>query len=235
MELPEIIVTREDAARAYAIAQRIPGYSGTAHYGFFKWAITANPDLLDILILGVYFGRDIAFMLDVIRHYCPDRAITITAVDKFRDTPCTDWGAAAQEAQLSWKDAGFGMAPSMDAAMACIIPHLSEHTTVDIICEEHAAYLAATPIVFDLIYQDGAHDYPSVSAQHRAFTRLCRSPETLVCGDDYSDAGTWGVKRAVSESFKEVMLFDKWIWCGRSGDMRDQAHAAQPQSTTAGQ
>lgn len=218
MELPEIIVTAEDAASVHAICQRIPGYSLGAHYGFFKWSITAHPDLRDILILGVYHGRDIAFMLDIIARYCPDRAITITGVDKFSDTPCADW--PADRRALSWQDAGFGAPPTRAAAIANLRLCAPSAASVDLIECPHEEYVSGASHVFDLIYQDGSHDYPSVSAQHRAIPRLCRSPSTLVCGDDYSDDGTWGVKRAVTESFKESLLFENWIWCGRMGDMR---------------
>jgi hypothetical protein len=38
------------------------------------------------------------------------------------------------------------------------------------------------------------------------------SPDGIMAGDDYSDAGSWGVCRAVSEAAPGHKVFSGWIW-----------------------
>jgi hypothetical protein len=51
-----------------------------------------------VLILGVYFGHDIVFMLDASRR--AGCRIEITGVDKFSDDACADWPEALRD--RSW-------------------------------------------------------------------------------------------------------------------------------------
>ena len=46
------------------------------------------------------------------------------------------------------------------------------------------------------------------------------SPEGFIGGDDYSDEGTWGVKKAVGQRFPSHTLFANWIWIARRTDYR---------------
>jgi hypothetical protein len=98
------------------ICRAVPGYSDARHFQFFR-QLLAHTEIESILILGVYFGRDIAFLLEAARR--AGRNVTITGVDKFSDDACEDWPQAARG--LSWAQAGFGAAPSLEAATASTI------------------------------------------------------------------------------------------------------------------
>lgn len=83
-------LTMEDRHRVAVINDSIPGWSGYAQYGFFKAALAEN-DIKRLLMLGVYMGRDLAFILDILHRYHPERVVELVGVDKFSDTPCDDW------------------------------------------------------------------------------------------------------------------------------------------------
>src|SRR5579863_10221414 len=101
-------------ARVERLNQRILGYSGPAHYVFFRDVILGCPWIENILVLGVYHGRDIAFIEDAAAHYCPQRAIRITGVDTFTNTPQLDWPKDTKA--QTWQEAGFGTPPSIESA-----------------------------------------------------------------------------------------------------------------------
>jgi predicted O-methyltransferase YrrM len=70
-------------------------------------------------------------------------------------------------------------------------------------------------ILFDLIYIDGSHDYPDVSADIRAYWRLTR-PGGVLFGDDYANITWEGVTRAVDEFAAELgappaIAGHKWV------------------------
>ena len=64
---------------------------------------------------------------------------------------------------------------------------------------------------YDFIYIDTSHDYETVQRQLRQVRRLSHE-HTIISGDDYSDSGTWGVKKAVIECTQEHGLFLNWVW-----------------------
>lgn len=89
-------LSHEDRARVQQINSDVLGWSGLAQYGFFKAAF-ASGTINWLLMLGVYMGRDLAYILDILARYHPDLAVEITGVDKFNDTPCADWPAPILE------------------------------------------------------------------------------------------------------------------------------------------
>ncbi len=194
------------------ICRCIPGYSDARHYQFFR-QLLASRRIETILILGVYFGRDIVFMLEAARR--AGRDIRITGVDKFSDDACADWPEGLRD--RSWEQAGFGAAPSLEAATA----HLSPWSTggsVELVRQHDAVFLAECRGVFDLIYLDTAHDYETLRRQiWQAVPRL--APGGILAGDDYSDAGTWGVRRAVTEAAPIHTVFSGWIWVATKADL----------------
>ncbi len=207
-----LLADNQDLERLSEISRCIPGYSDARHYLFFR-RLLATTGITNILILGVYFGRDIAFILEAARR--AGRPVTITGVDKFSDDACADWPANLRAA--SWEQAGFGPAPSLEAASAHIAPY-QDGAAVRLVRQHDEAFLAATTETYDLIYLDTSHDYETVLRQMRqAVPRL--SPHGILAGDDYSDAGTWGVRRAVTEAAPGHAVHANWIWIATQPDL----------------
>jgi hypothetical protein len=197
---------KTDAERCAEICASVPGYSDGKHYSFFRQVLSGNA--VSLLMLGVYFGRDLAFCCDIARDY-PERRFLFSGVDKFTDTPCRDW--PGDKVSLSWEQAGYGPAPSRFRAEENILRHKPENVTLALTSSDDCAFLESTTQSFDVVYLDTSHDYQTVKRQLSLISNVCH-PRTLICGDDYSDVGTWGVKRAVTEAFSSHSVFEEWIW-----------------------
>lgn len=207
------LLTAQDREAIAAIQAKIIGWSGAPQYGFFKGALAARPDIEKILMVGVYYGRDIAFILDVLARYHPERKVSITGVDKFSEERCADWRAEAG----NWEQHTHGMpAPNIAKATANLIPLGGN---LALIKSDDLTYFANHQGTFDLIYLDAAHDLESVRAQFAAVRRICRT-ETIIAGDDYSNENGWGVKTAVNEAFAHFNLMDDWVWWGVVEDLK---------------
>lgn len=211
------MTTMEDTQTRFTyINSRIPGWSGPAHYTFFE-AVLSQPWVRDLLIVGVYQGRDIAYLLDVAARHHPGRKLRIVGVDKFSDTPCDDW--PDDRRGMDWRAAGFGEAPSVSRAWVNLhefINPVRDNVSITLIPGDDAEYLATTVHEFDFAYLDTAHDEQTVARQLGQVGRVTRQ-NAIIAGDDYSDAGTWGVKRAVSAGTVKHGVFANWIWhCNRS-------------------
>ncbi len=205
-------IDAQDQERMAEICRCIPGYSDARHYHFFR-QLLASRSIETILMLGVYFGRDIAFILEAARR--AGRAVRITGVDKFSDDACADWPDALRG--RTWEQAGFGAAPSLEAATAHLSPFCAG-ASVQLVRQHDALFLADCRAQFDLIYLDTAHDYETVRRQiGQAAPRLAAGG--ILAGDDYSDAGTWGVCRAVTEAAPGHRLASGWIWFAERGDL----------------
>jgi predicted O-methyltransferase YrrM len=202
---PSLQLDATDYERMAEICRSVPGYSDAKHFQFFR-QLFAYTAIETVLILGVYFGRDIAFMLEAARR--AGRSVSITGVDKFSDDACEDWPQAVRG--LSWQQAGFGAAPSLEAATANV-ERLGAGAEVRLIRRHDSDFLAESRTRYDLIYLDTSHDYETVVRQMRQAAPLL-SPDGIMAGDDYSDAGTWGVCRAVSEAAPGHAVFGGWIW-----------------------
>lgn len=224
-------LTADDYARIHEIATRVPGWSDARHYAFFKQLVPQLKRLARaraqpgeevrprLLMLGVYHGRDLAFLLDLAHRYHFGR-LDLTGVDKFSDTPCADW--PADKHALSWHAAGFGEAPSLDRA-AFHLERMRHGATLHLVREPDQQYLdQVRGTTFDAVYLDTAHDYETVARQLRQVVKVCHE-HTILCGDDYSDEGTWGVRRAVSEAFDRHSLHAGWIWQASFSDLKNQS------------
>ncbi len=201
----------ETLAAVQSIANRVPGWSGLHHYAFFKSMFEAFP-IRTVLIIGCYMGRDISFML----HGSP-RGLQVVGVDKFDNTPCDDW--PEEKRHLSWEQAGFGPAPSIDLALANINaqpPH-----EVRLIQADDAVWLESVQGQFDFCYLDTSHDKATVMRQIRQIRKLCH-PATIIAGDDYENiVNTWGVKDAVLESFTSHSFIPQAsVWYASTGDLK---------------
>ncbi|MGO9566319.1 MAG: class I SAM-dependent methyltransferase [Desulfomonilaceae bacterium] len=190
------------------------GFSGPSHWEFFEKTLR-SPDIKDILMLGVYYGRDIAYMATILTSY-RRTDYSIIGVDKFEDEFCKDWPEDARH--LSWEEAGFGPAPNVRYAQDNLDRlGLAEHV---LLCAQPAEdFLAEHKGGFDLIYIDTSHDYVTTRNQIAlSITKL--KPGGTLAGDDFSDEGTWGVQSAVRESFRRFEVFHEWIWSARREDSR---------------
>jgi hypothetical protein len=139
-----------------------------------------------LLILGVYRGRDIDYMLDIARGF--GRSLHVVGVDKFSDDCCEDW--PRDRRPLNWQQAGFGAPPSFEAAKANL-GKLGFADSVTVYKERDEIFLAACRERFDAIYLDTSHDYATLARQSRQTVGLL-TEDGLLCGDDYSEQGTWG-------------------------------------------
>lgn len=203
-------ITKEDVDAINRINSRVLGYSNERHYAFFK-TLFGVPDINSVLILGVYHGRDMCYMFDVLERYHPGRKVRIIGVDKFEDAACADW--PEDKKGKNWVEAGFGTPPDSEAAqrnIRALFPNLTD-SDFAVVSMRDEQYLTDHSLNFDAIYLDTAHDHATVSRQLRQVRRIA-NPGAVVCGDDYSDEGTWGVKRAVEEAFSIHHIFADWIW-----------------------
>ena len=96
---------------------------------------------------------------------------------------------------------------------------------VMLIKQRDEAFLASCSQCFDAIYIDTSHDYETVARQVRQTVGLLNE-DGLLCGDDYSDQGTWGVKRAISEFAPGHVVFSNWIWIAARDQIRVPLNAS---------
>jgi predicted O-methyltransferase YrrM len=184
-----------------AINRVCRGYSNAIHWHFFRCVVKRhNPR--SILMLGAYFGRDMAYL----RHFSP--TASILGVDRFSDSACADW--SADKRGYTWQRAGFGPAPSLKRTrlnfdVLGMAAGLVEATAQD--------FLRKTRFEFDFIYVDVAHDRRTTAEViQRALPRL--KPGGVLAGDDYN---TPGVRAAVDELLAPVRAVGQRIWvCERT-------------------
>lgn len=197
------------------LAGRIRGWSTHVHYAFFKALMAATKDdsCTRILMLGVYQGRDLAFLMDAVERFHPGRIIDLTGVDAFADTPCADW--ESEKAGKTWEQAGFGPPPSFELARSNLAS--LGHHNVTLVQRKDEVYLdmaAAAGRKWDIFYIDTSHDHETVSRQIKQVAAICAGSESIICGDDFGSTGhpTWGVDKAVREAFSAFGMFNETIW-----------------------
>lgn len=215
-------ITRDDMDRVATINATVLGYSGPVHYAFFKSLLEEHPQLKVMLVLGVYHGRDICYICDILRRYHPNREMIVTGVDKFSDTPCDDW--PEEKNGMGWKEAGFGEPPSYEKALANI-SRFKGSVKLFLISVSDSTFLCSVgQPINDFVYIDTSHDYACVSRQLKQVKRVCVGGETILAGDDYSDVsnagGSWGVKSAVADGLTAHEVFGEWIWISRALNLK---------------
>lgn len=188
-------------------------------YAFFKHLL-ACATIKRLLVLGVYHGRDIAYIMSLGRAL--GRPLQVVGVDKFSDDFCEDWPKERQS--LNWQQAGFGTSPSFEAAQAHMA-RLGYSDSVTLVKERDERFLPSCSERFDAIYIDTSHDYDTVARQIRQTVGLL-TEDGLLCGDDYSDQGTWGVKRAISEFAPGHVVFSNWVWIAARDQIRASLQAS---------
>lgn len=197
-----VTLTEEDAKRCTEIMERVPGWSDGKQYAFFK--ILLEQGVTRILVAGVYRGRDIAFLVDLINRYHAGKDIKIVGVDRFTADPCGDWPKT--NAVTTWEQAVLRPPPSYEESVKnTASPH------VEIVKSDDFAFLDTTDKRFDAVYLDTSHDFNTLIRQFRQVPGVCME-DAIVCGDDYADSATWGVKSAVNQATDTHTLFADWIW-----------------------
>jgi hypothetical protein len=182
------------------------GYSDYKHWLFFKKVLSSIKGH-DVLMLGVYQGRDIAYISALLK-LLGIQKYSITGVDKFDDSPCMDW--PEDKHGMRWQEAGFGVPPDLNIARKNLA-ELGLSDNVLFVQNNAEDFLKNSKKFFDLIYIDVSHDYQTtMNCIDLAVPRL--TAKGHVGGDDFSDIGTWGVASAVKESFASFKLFYDWIW-----------------------
>jgi hypothetical protein len=194
---------------------RCPGFSWSSHWRFFH-AVLGPGRLRTIAMLGVYRGRDIAYMSAALRS-AKVGDYHIVGVDRFEDRPGEDW--PEDKRALGWEGAGYGAPPSLKATKRNLFK-LGYLDNVTLIKGEAEAILDAGQR-FDMVYVDICHDYESTALGIRLALQVVK-PDGMVAGDDFSDHGTWGVASAVRDRFEHFQVFDDWIWFARPGDAKPQ-------------
>jgi hypothetical protein len=202
----------EFRTRADAINSRIRGWSNANHYWFFKSWLDAFPEAKSVLIVGVYLGRDISYLLDA----AGDRELVVTGVDKFNAEPCDDW--PAEKRGMTWEQAFNCPPPDADKARLNIFESAGQRLGLCLVKADDKEWLESATGAYDLIFLDASHEYASISRQIRAVHKLCH-PFTIVSGDDYANVMPgWGVETAVKEAFKSHQHIDYRIWFAGSED-----------------
>ena len=133
-----------------------PGYSGRAHWEFFKHVLS-KPEMKNICVLGVYKGRDIAYM-STIKKSVNQHDFHLMGVDKFDDRYCDDWPEELRT--KTWQEAGFGDPPDLKKAENNL-RRLNVSSNVRLRRDLAEHFLATSRDFFDFIYIDTAHDYES--------------------------------------------------------------------------
>ncbi len=195
-----------DAERVKFISGCVPGWSDARHYAFFKLLLASG--VRDILILGVYRGRDMAFILDIAKRYHQGKFFRLTGVDKFSSGPCADW--PEEKRGMTWEEAGFGPPPSIESARR-VLDAIRENNEVRLERCDDIKWLRECGQYYDAVHFDTSHDFETVAEQLGAVGAVCHA-DTLLCGDDYSNQGTWGVKRAVEEGTRAHQVLFDWLW-----------------------
>jgi hypothetical protein len=215
------IEEQQDRSGFSRVGESVPGYSGLAHYIFFRGMIE-NYEVRSILMLGVYMGRDIAMLLDIARSR--NISLKVVGVDKFSDDFCADWPAEVRH--LTWQEVGFGTAPTIERTSENLVKQGLGACQVQLVKGHDADYLAGCQEQFDMIFIDTSHDYETVMRQIRDSRRLLK-PEGFMTGDDYSDKGSWGVTQAVTESFDHHWVVDSFIWLAQpAAEVKNRASRA---------
>lgn len=190
-----------------------PGWSGRVQWRTFRALLGSNPHIRRICMLGVYMGRDIAYLSAAFADLHRDD-YQITGVDLFADVPGKDWPESKRS--LTWVEAGYGMPPSQQRAHDNLAT-LGYARNVELVQSSAAEFLATTSASFDLIYIDVAHDYRTTK-ESIDLARPKLTDGGILAGDDYSDLGTWGVARAVREECPKHKVHYGWIWVDKAKD-----------------
>jgi hypothetical protein len=186
------------------IAMNVPGYSDKSREIAFRYLLTKyKPKPKRVLIIGVYFGRDIVMMSHIMK------TGLIVGVDKFSDDFCDDWPEDLRD--KNWEDAGFGPAPDLASAKRNVQRYAHKEVKIHLIRQRDEDYLSSCRDKFNMIYLDTSHDEMTVSRQIRQAIPLV-DEGGILAGDDFGDIGIWGVKSAVEKCLVKFEVLSGMVW-----------------------
>lgn len=215
--IPELHLPQADHFKK--VAEKVPGYSWFAHYLFFESLLHNYPKLNKFLLLGVYHGRDLAFILDILSR-SQRTEFTLVGVDWFEDKASADWPEHLKD--KNWEATGFGPAPKRKTSAKNAQHFCPEWVDFDVCQCEDERYLALSKqqgAIFDFVYLDTSHDFETVNRQLQQIRSITHK-ESIVCGDDYRDVPRWGVKQAVADNFTDWKVWDNQAWYARAEDFK---------------
>ncbi|HSI83849.1 MAG TPA: class I SAM-dependent methyltransferase [Candidatus Methylacidiphilales bacterium] len=199
------------------------GFSKPVHWNFFRWVMRTHP-CPRILNLGVYQGRDIAYMahakLAALTSETPNAAFTdpdwsIIGVDIF-DGDESASTAPGEPASPGQQFEGVAR-PRLSLAENNLRKAGVEDGRVKLLRDTDVNYLRTSPRQYDFIYVDTSHYYKdTLDLLELARARL--APGGMIAGDDYFDLGPWGVESAVKKSFRQHKVFGGYIWYAAKED-----------------
>ena len=185
-----------------------PGWSGRAQWNLFREVFSRKKNFNYLALLGVYRGRDLAYMCEALKHNKNDN-FKIYAIDLFeQDVPFV-----IRDGKKVWQQDHSLELPSLNNSKK-IIKHLGFSKNVEFIKGDFSL-LAKINDKLDFSYIDIAHDYQSTKDAIDLSIRV-GSSDMLIFGDDYGEGYTvdtqWGVKKAVQDSFSQFKVHYNWIW-----------------------
>mgnify|MGYP001227466759 CR=1 FL=1 len=184
------------------------GYSSRKQWKLFHEIFSQNKNFKNLALLGVYHGKDLAFMCCAL-YKNKIKDFKIYAVDLFEDVPGKDWG----NQNLKWADINHGPPPSLEKSKN-IINMLGFEKHVNFIKGDFSL-LKNINKKLDFAYIDLSHDYQTTIDAINLVSSLSHK-ETVIMGDDFFDGETlgspWGVKKAVKEKFTNFTIHQNYFW-----------------------
>tara|TARA_B100001250_G_scaffold274234_1_gene236841 strand:- start:432 stop:1064 length:633 start_codon:yes stop_codon:yes gene_type:complete len=186
------------------------GWSTKNQWQLFHKIIKENLNIKNLAMLGVYRGRDLAYLCCALKHN-NIKNFKVYALDVFDDVPCDDWPEEFKN--KSWQE-GFSIPPPSLEKSKLIINLLGFRKNV-IFIKGDIKELEKIDTKLDFVYIDIAHDYKSTIRAIDISVKM-GSENLVLLGDDYADQETkstpWGVIKAVEESFSKTKIHLNWFW-----------------------
>jgi len=184
------------------------GWSGRRQWNLFREVFSRKRRFEFLAILGVYRGRDLAYMCEALK-YNKNYNFKIYALDLFeQEVPFI-----IRNGEKIWQQDHSLELPSLINSKK-IIKYLGFSKNVEFIKGDFSLIKKINDKL-DFSYVDIAHDYQSTKEAIDASVKV-GSSDMLILGDDYGDGYTveteWGVKKAVQDSFNEFKVHYNWIW-----------------------
>jgi hypothetical protein len=184
------------------------GWSGRRQWNLFREVFSRKRRFKFLAILGVYRGRDLAYMCEALK-YNKNYNFKIYALDLFEQ----ELPFIIRNGEKIWQQDHSLELPSLINSKK-IIKYLGFSKNVEFIKGDFSLIRKINDKL-DFSYVDIAHDYQSTKEAIDASVKV-GSSDMLILGDDYGDGYTveteWGVKKAVQDSFNEFKVHYNWIW-----------------------
>lgn len=184
------------------------GWSDRRHWNTFREIFSRKRKLDYLALLGVYRGRDLAYMCEALK-FNKNYSFKIYAIDLFEQ----EIPFIIRHGKKIWQQDPNIKLPSMNNSKK-IIKYLGFSKNVEFIKGDFSLIKNINEKL-DFAYVDIAHDYQSTKDAIDACIKA-GSQNMLILGDDYGEGTTvdtkWRVKDAVQDSFTDFKIHYNWIW-----------------------